>query len=246
MTVTTGGPWGSNRPFSTTETSSRRPSCKKHLSPRDLGDVQEPGESTLERLGDYFVDRLERVFVAIEGEERFRSPQPGQQLVESVCFCELVAENRLEQLERVREVPADVLKTALAQREREPGNLGQGARRRLPNLTMRPAPPLSAPLPRGCRPTSPCAQGAAAQVDPSASRPPGWRAPSRRGRPTTYRRCRDAPPPPPLPEVPAASRYPRKPLPPRSVPPRAATSRLARRADRAKNASRGSAPEPAG
>jgi hypothetical protein len=43
---------------------------QKDLSSRDLGDVQEPGEPTLERLGDDFVDRLERVFVAIEGEQR--------------------------------------------------------------------------------------------------------------------------------------------------------------------------------
>jgi hypothetical protein len=39
-----------------------------------------------------------------------------------VCIREPVAENRLEQVESVREVPADVLKTGLAQREWEPGN----------------------------------------------------------------------------------------------------------------------------
>jgi hypothetical protein len=32
---------------------------QEHLSPRDLGDVQEPGEPALERLGDDAVDRLE-------------------------------------------------------------------------------------------------------------------------------------------------------------------------------------------
>src|ERR1700686_494513 len=89
---------------------------------QEPGGVQGPGKPTLERLGDYFVDRVERVLVAIEGEERLRSPQPGQELIESVRFREAVAENALEQLERAGEVRAHVLKPALAQREREPRN----------------------------------------------------------------------------------------------------------------------------
>ncbi len=40
-----------------------------------------------------------------------------------MCIRESVTENRLEQLERACEVPADVLKTALAQREWETGDL---------------------------------------------------------------------------------------------------------------------------
>ena len=59
-----------------------------------------PAEPALERLGDESVDRLKRVVVAIEREERGRAPEPRQELIESVCFCELVAEDRLEQLER--------------------------------------------------------------------------------------------------------------------------------------------------
>ena len=39
-----------------------------------------------------------------------------------MCLGEPVAENRLEQLECMKEVAADVLKTALAQREREACN----------------------------------------------------------------------------------------------------------------------------
>jgi hypothetical protein len=39
-----------------------------------------------------------------------------------MCIREPVTENRLEQVKSAREVPADVLKTALAQSEWEPGN----------------------------------------------------------------------------------------------------------------------------
>ncbi len=96
---------------------------QEQMSPRDLRGVQErEGKPRLERLGDDAVDRLERVFLAMEGVECDRAPQPGEELVESVCFYEPVAQNRLEQLERAREVPADVLKTPLAEREWEPGN----------------------------------------------------------------------------------------------------------------------------
>ena len=94
---------------------------QEQLSPRDLGDVQKVREAAFERLGDDSVDRPERVFVAIEGEQRARAPQPGQELIQSVRIGELVAEDRLEQFERAGEVPADVMKTTLAQRERKPG-----------------------------------------------------------------------------------------------------------------------------
>jgi hypothetical protein len=43
---------------------------------------------------------LEGVVCAIKGEQRERPPQPGQELVESVWFRELVPENGLEQFER--------------------------------------------------------------------------------------------------------------------------------------------------
>ncbi len=94
---------------------------QEELPPRDLGDVQKDRESTFERLGDESVDRLKRVVGAIEREQRRRPPEPGQQVIESVWFGELVAEDRVEELERMGEVPADVLKTALAESERKPG-----------------------------------------------------------------------------------------------------------------------------
>ena len=84
------------------------------MASRDLGDVQEVGKPTLERLGDESVGLLERVAIAIESDECVRPPQPGQELVEPVRFSESFAENRLEQLQRAGEVPADELKTALA------------------------------------------------------------------------------------------------------------------------------------
>ena len=118
---------------------------QKHMSARDLGDVQEQGEPTLERLGDYSIDRLERVFVAIEGEERLWSPYPGQELIESVLFSEPVAENRLEQLEGA----CDVCRRRIEDRPRSAragtAQLGQGARRRLLPPITPPRPPPSAP-----------------------------------------------------------------------------------------------------
>src|SRR6202034_263747 len=77
---------------------------QEHLPSRDLGDVQEPRKPSPERLGDYPVNCLEGVFFAIDGNECARPPQPGQELIESVCIRELVADDRLEQLEGAHEV----------------------------------------------------------------------------------------------------------------------------------------------
>ena len=94
----------------------------EHVSPRHLADVEEVGEASLERVGDDGIGSVKSVVCAIQSEERGRAPEPGQELVEPVGIRDAVAKNRLELLECLREAPADVIETAFAQREWEPGS----------------------------------------------------------------------------------------------------------------------------
>src|SRR6478609_3517780 len=87
----------------------------EEMPPRDLADVQKDRESAFERFGDESVGLLECVVGAVERNECGRAPEPRQQLIESVWLCKLVAEDSVEQFERMVEVPGDAPKTRLAE-----------------------------------------------------------------------------------------------------------------------------------
>jgi hypothetical protein len=66
---------------------------QEQLRARDLGDVEEIGEPSLQRVGDDAVGGVEGVVGAIEREECGCAPQPGQELIEPVRLRDAVAKN---------------------------------------------------------------------------------------------------------------------------------------------------------